>query len=160
MLILKRIKDAGFSVPQVHESWLVAPLSPSNKPNPPNSTITTTTVSNTGEDSEPPSEKRMDELSEFFSLNLHQYEQSLETTRKMSGVLTTDIWRTFYHLVRAANFAQLEQFEAAQGSVNAALKINPKLSLSAMRKRFEGSNNHPENRDFWLASLRKAGLPE
>jgi tetratricopeptide (TPR) repeat protein len=92
--------------------------------------------------------------------HLHQYEQSLETTRKMSGVLTTDIWRIFYHLVRAANFAQLEQFEAAQGSVNAALKINPKLSLSAMRKRFEGSNNHPENRNFWLASLRKAGLPE
>jgi len=92
--------------------------------------------------------------------HLHQYEQSLETTRKMSGVLTTDVWRTFYHLMRAANFAQLEQFEEAQGNINAALKINPKLSLSAMRKRFEGSNNHPENRNFWLASLHKAGLPE
>ena len=92
--------------------------------------------------------------------HLHQYEQSLEATRKMSGVLTTDIWRTFYYLVRAANFAQLDRLEEAGESINAALEINPKLSLSAIRKRFEGSKNHPDNRKFWLTSLEKAGLAE
>ena len=44
-------------------------------------------------------------------------------------------------------------------TIQAALSINPKLSLSAIKKRFEGSNNHPENRRFWLESLEKAGLP-
>lgn len=91
--------------------------------------------------------------------HLKKYEESLETSRKMSGVLTTDTWRVFYHLIRAANFAQLNKNQEAKNNIIAALSINSKLSLTAMKKRFEGSKNHPENRRFWLAGLKKAGLP-
>ena len=48
----------------------------------------------------------------------------------------------------------------AQEAVKDALEINPKLSISAMRRQFAGSKNHPENRRIWLASLQKAGVPE
>lgn len=91
--------------------------------------------------------------------HLYDYENSLETSRKMSGVLTTESWRVFYHLIRAANYAQLDNAKEAQKNIAAALDINPKLSLTAMKKRFEGSKNHPENRRFWLAGLERAGLP-
>jgi len=94
-----------------------------------------------------------------IQFHLHDYEGSLNTSRELGGVLTTDTWRVFYHLVRAANFAQINNEEEAEKSIQAALPINPKLSLSAIKKRFEGSNNHPENRRFWLESLEKAGLP-
>ena len=91
--------------------------------------------------------------------HLHDYEDSLETSRKMSGVLTTDTWRVFYHLIRAANYAQLDNNEEAEKNISAALSLNPKLSLTAMKKQFEGSKNHPENRRFWLDGLERAGLP-
>lgn len=91
--------------------------------------------------------------------HLHDYDESLETSRKMSGVLTTDTLRVFYHLIRAANYAQLNNNEGAEKNISAALSINPKLSLTAMKKQFEGSKNHPENRRFWLTGLEKAGLP-
>ncbi len=94
-----------------------------------------------------------------IQFHLHDYEGSLETSREMSGVLSTNTWRVFYHLMRAANYAQLEDDEEAAKNITAALSINPKLSLTAMKKQFEGSKNHPENRRFWLASLEKAGLP-
>ena len=95
-----------------------------------------------------------------MQFHLFEFENSLITTKAMSGVLTSDTWRVFYHLIRAANQAQLNRDLAAKQSVEAALKINPKLTISAMRKRFEGSKNHPENRRFWLASLEKAGIPK
>jgi TolB-like protein/DNA-binding winged helix-turn-helix (wHTH) protein len=92
--------------------------------------------------------------------HLLKFEESIETTKQMSGVLTTDTWRVFYHLMRAANQAQLNRKEEALLSVQAALKLNPRLSISAMKIRFEGSKNHPENRRFWLESLQKAGIPD
>lgn len=94
-----------------------------------------------------------------MQFHLFEFEDSLITTKAMSGVLTSDTWRVFYHLMRAANQAQLNRNDVAKQSVEAALEINPKLTLSAMRKRFEGSKNHPENRRFWLESLEKAGIP-
>jgi hypothetical protein len=95
-----------------------------------------------------------------MQFHLHQFEDSLATTKIMSGVLTSDTWRMFYHLMRAANQAQLNQNQAATQSVEAALRLKPRLSISAMRKQFEGSKNHPENRRFWLESLARAGIPE
>lgn len=95
-----------------------------------------------------------------MQFHLHQYEASLETTNLMSGALTSETWRMFYHLIRAANQAQLNQQQAAAQSVEAALRINPKLSISAMGKQFESSKNHPENRRFWLESLEMAGIPD
>ena len=94
-----------------------------------------------------------------IQFHLHQYEASLATTKVMSGVLTTDTWRMFYHLMRSANLAQLDREQQAQQHVDVALKIKPGLSIAAMRKQFEGSKNHPENRRFWLESLEKAGIP-
>ncbi|WP_181389731.1 tetratricopeptide repeat protein [Leucothrix pacifica] len=91
--------------------------------------------------------------------HLKAFEHSLEATRGMSAALTTDTWRMYYHLMRAANFAQLDRTKDAEKSIQSALKINGKLSVAAMRKKFEGSKNHPENRRFWLESLAKAGLP-
>ena len=95
-----------------------------------------------------------------IQFHLLEFDASLETTKKMSGVLTTDIWRAFYFLIRAANLAQLERIEEAGQNIQLALEINPRLSLSAIRKRFEGSKNRPDNRKFWLDSLEKAGLSE
>lgn len=92
--------------------------------------------------------------------HLKDFTASLEATRHMSGAITTDTWRMFYHLMRAADFAQLEQLEQAKTHVKSAREINPKMSIAAMRKKFEGSKNHPENRRFWLESLMMAGLPE
>ena len=92
--------------------------------------------------------------------HLHRYEESLTTTRDMSGVITSDTWRVLYNLMRAANLAELGRVSEARQSVDAAVDIKPKLSLAAIKKQFEGSKNHPENRRIWLESLRKAGLPE
>jgi tetratricopeptide (TPR) repeat protein len=69
-----------------------------------------------------------------IQFHLLEFEDSLSTTKEMSGVLTTDTWRVFYHLMRAANQARLGRNDSAKKSIQAALKVNPKLTLSAMRK--------------------------
>ena len=92
--------------------------------------------------------------------HLFDYKGSLEATEKMSGAITNKTWRMYYYLMRAANFAQLDDTKQSYENVKEAIKINPKISLSAMRKKFENSKNHPENRRFWLESLTKAGLPD
>ena len=92
--------------------------------------------------------------------HLQDYEASLAATDKMAGVLTTDTWRSFYHMIRAANLAYLSDLDTAGEEIEAARAIKPGLSLAAIRKRFEGSKNHPENRRIWLDALGKAGMPE
>lgn len=77
----------------------------------------------------------------------------------MAGALTNDTWRTFYHLIRAANFASMGRKNEAMMEVQSARALAPQLSIASMRKRFEGGHNHPENRRIWLEALRKAGMP-
>jgi len=90
--------------------------------------------------------------------HLRDFEASLAAAKEMSSAMKTPTWRTWYHLIRAANFAQLGRSSEAKAEIESALTLNPKLSLASMRRRFEGSKNHPENRRIWLDSLRKAGL--
>ena len=92
--------------------------------------------------------------------HLRNFEASLAAAREMGGVLTNDTWRTFYHLIRAANFAYLGREDEALLEVKNARGLSPGLSLTSIRRRFEESNNHPENRRIWLDALRKAGMPE
>ncbi|MEM8836549.1 MAG: winged helix-turn-helix domain-containing protein [Pseudomonadota bacterium] len=92
--------------------------------------------------------------------HLGRYEDALEAARQLGVVATSKTWRLFHYLLRAANFAELEKSEEALDAVEAALRINPKLSISAMQRQFAGSKNHPENRKVWLASLKKAGVPD
>ena len=92
--------------------------------------------------------------------HLRDFEASLAAAREMGGALTSETWRTFYHLIRAANFAYLGREEEAGLEIENARKVSPGLSLASIRKRFEGSNNDPENRRIWLDALRKAGMPE
>ncbi len=92
--------------------------------------------------------------------HLREFEASLAAAKEMAGALTNDTWRIFYHLVRAANFAYLERDGEARKEIENARALRPGLSLAAIRKRFEGSNNDPENRRIWLDALGKAGLPE
>lgn len=92
--------------------------------------------------------------------HLGRYEDALEAARQLGAVATSNTWRVFYHLLRAANLNELGRSEEAQKAVDAALKINPKLSITAMQRQFAGSKNDPENRRIWLTSLRDAGLPE
>ncbi|MEM1350695.1 MAG: winged helix-turn-helix domain-containing protein [Pseudomonadota bacterium] len=92
--------------------------------------------------------------------HLGRHEDALEAARRLGVVATSNTWRLFYNLLRAANLAELDRSEEALGAVEAALKINPKLSISAMQRQFAGSKNHPENRRAWLASLKKAGVPD
>jgi tetratricopeptide (TPR) repeat protein len=92
--------------------------------------------------------------------HLERYEEALDAARQLGTVATSNTWRLFYHLLSAATLAEMGRQDDAQEAVNDALGINPKLSISAMRRQFAGSKNHPENRRIWLASLQKAGLPE
>lgn len=92
--------------------------------------------------------------------HLGRHEEALEAARQLGAVATSNTWRVFHHLLRAANLTELGRDQEAQAAINAALAINPNLSVSAMRRQFAGSKNHPENRRIWLDSLRNAGLPE
>lgn len=78
---------------------------------------------------------------------------SLTTAAEMGGAVTFDTWRLYHHLIRVANLAELGRL--SQGGNN---EIKAVLSIAAMRKQFENSKNHPENRRIWLESLSKAGL--
>lgn len=92
--------------------------------------------------------------------HLDRFEDSLEAARRMGAVSSSPTWQVFHHLLRAANLAALDRTDEAETAIDAALAINPDLSLAAMRRQFEGSKNHPENRRAWLAALHKAGLPD
>ncbi|WP_420584755.1 winged helix-turn-helix domain-containing tetratricopeptide repeat protein [Ruegeria sp.] len=92
--------------------------------------------------------------------HLERYEEALDAARQLGAVATSNTWRLFHYLLSAATLAEMDRQEDAQKAVNAALEINPKLSISAMRRQFAGSKNHPENRRIWLASLQRAGVPE
>ncbi|MFD1160743.1 winged helix-turn-helix domain-containing tetratricopeptide repeat protein [Roseovarius aestuarii] len=92
--------------------------------------------------------------------HLGQHEGALEAARQLGAVATSNTWRVFHHLLRAASLIKLGRADEAQKAVDAALQINPKLSITAMQRQFAGSKNHPENRRVWLTSLRDAGLPE
>jgi TolB-like protein/DNA-binding winged helix-turn-helix (wHTH) protein/Flp pilus assembly protein TadD len=90
--------------------------------------------------------------------HLGRFEESLEAARIMGSVVSSPTWQVFHHLLRAANLAELGRLEEARLAIDQALSINPNLSLANMRRQFEGSKNHPENRRAWLAGLKKAGL--
>ncbi|MEM6668977.1 MAG: winged helix-turn-helix domain-containing protein [Pseudomonadota bacterium] len=92
--------------------------------------------------------------------HLGRHEKALEAAHRLGAVATSDTWRAFHHLLRAANLNELGRSNQAQAAIEAALQINPKLSITAMQRQFAGSKNHPENRRLWLASLRAAGLPD
>lgn len=92
--------------------------------------------------------------------HLGRHEDALEAARQLGAVATSNTWRVFHLLLRAANLAELDRNEEAKAAIDAALAINPNLSISAMRRQFAGSKNHPENRRIWLDSLRNAGLLE
>jgi len=92
--------------------------------------------------------------------HLGRHEEALIAARLLGAVATSNTWRVFHHLLKAANLAELDKLQDAQGAIDAALAINPNLSISAMRRQFAGSRNHPENRTAWLESLAKAGLPQ
>ena len=94
----------------------------------------------------------------LFHLNQHQ--ASLAASREMSSVLTSNPWRINYHLVRAANLAELGRTKEAKEEIENVLAINPNISLSFISQLFGIAKNHPDNRKAWLASLRKAGMPE
>jgi adenylate cyclase len=72
--------------------------------------------------------------------HLGDHEASLRAAKEMSSALTTDTWRTRYHLIRAANFAQLERGAEAEAEIRDARELVPKLSLATLRRRFEGSH--------------------
>jgi TolB-like protein/class 3 adenylate cyclase len=92
--------------------------------------------------------------------HLNEFEASLEAAREMSSTITSDSWRVNYHLVRAANLAELGRSKDAFVEIENARAVNPKLSLQFIEKLFGIANNHPGNREAWLESLRKAGMPE
>jgi len=92
--------------------------------------------------------------------HLGRHEEAIEAAHQLGAVATSNTWRVFHHLLRAANLTELNRGEEASKAIEAALLINPKLSLSAMRRQFAGSKNHPENRKLWLESLKNAGMPQ
>ncbi len=92
--------------------------------------------------------------------HLGRHDDALAAARQLGSVASSDTWRVFHHLLRAANLAQIDRAEDAAAAIADALAVNPSLSLSAMRAQFEKSRNHPENRRAWLAALERAGLPQ
>lgn len=92
--------------------------------------------------------------------HLGRHEEALEAAHQLGAVATSNTWRVFHHLLRAANLNEMGRADEAQEAVDAALLINPKLSITAMQRQFAGSKNHPDNRRIWLTSLRNAGVPD
>ena len=92
--------------------------------------------------------------------HLGRHEEALEAAGQLGAVATSNTWRVFHHLLRAANLIELDRPQDAKDAISSALAINPELSISAMQRQFAGSRNHPENRRAWLESLKKAGLPD
>lgn len=92
--------------------------------------------------------------------HLGRHKDALEAARQLGTVATSNTWRVFHHLLRAANLIELDRRQEAKSAIDSALAINPKLSVTAMRRQFAGSRNHPENRRAWVESLKKAGLPD
>jgi TolB-like protein/DNA-binding winged helix-turn-helix (wHTH) protein/Tfp pilus assembly protein PilF len=92
--------------------------------------------------------------------HLGRHEEALEAARQLGTVATSKTWQTFHHLLRAANLIEMGRTEEANVAVEAALDLNPNLSITAMQRQFAGSKNHPENRRLWLSSLRNAGIPD
>ncbi len=60
--------------------------------------------------------------------------------------------------MRAAVLAELGRSDKAGAAIDAATQLDPSLTLTGLKARFDRSNNHPDNRAIWLASLEKAGL--
>jgi len=92
--------------------------------------------------------------------HLGKFEASLDASGEMSSSLTSKPWEINYHLVRAANLAELGRKSEAASEISEAIKLNPKLSLAFIKNLFGIANNHPDNRKAWLEGLRKAGMPE
>lgn len=92
--------------------------------------------------------------------HLERYDEALAATDKMGAVLSSGPWEVFYHLMRAAILAELGRINEAGAEISAATGLNPGLTLTAMKARFDKSKNHPDNRAIWLASLEKAGLAD
>ncbi len=92
--------------------------------------------------------------------HLGRHEEALEAARQLGTVATSKTWQTFHHLLRAANLIEMDRAEEANAAVEAALDLNPNLSITAMQRQFAGSKNHPENRRLWLSSLSNAGIPD
>jgi TolB-like protein/DNA-binding winged helix-turn-helix (wHTH) protein/cytochrome c-type biogenesis protein CcmH/NrfG len=91
--------------------------------------------------------------------HLGRHEEALVAARHLGTVATSKTWQTFHHLLRAANLSEMDRTEEANAAIEAALALNPELSITAMQRQFAGSKNHPENRRLWLSSLRNAGIP-
>lgn len=90
--------------------------------------------------------------------HLARYEESLAAADGMAAVLSSGPWEMFYHLMRASALAEMGRADEAQAAIDAVAELNPSLTLSALQARFDRTQNHPENRANWLASLKKAGL--
>lgn len=92
--------------------------------------------------------------------HLEEYHASLEASDAMGAVVSSGPWELFYHLMRAAALARLDRGVEAQAAIDAAIVLNPALSITTLRARFDRSQNHPQNRALWLAALEDAGLPD
>ncbi|MEM9223462.1 MAG: tetratricopeptide repeat protein [Pseudomonadota bacterium] len=92
--------------------------------------------------------------------HLQRYEESLEAAELMGAVVSSGPWEIFYHFMRAAALAELGREAEARAAIEAAQSLKPGLTLTTMKARFDRSKNHPKNRALWLASLKKAGLPD
>jgi TolB-like protein/Flp pilus assembly protein TadD len=92
--------------------------------------------------------------------HLQRHEEALEAIDAMGAVVSSGPWEIFYNLMRAAVLAELDREVEARAAIDAARQLDPSLTLTALKSRFDRSNNHPDNRAIWLASLQKAGLSE
>ena len=88
-----------------------------------------------------------------------EFEATLDSSNAMGAVVSSGPWELYYHLMRAAALAELDRGVEAQAAIDAAIVLNPSLSLTTLQARFDRSQNHPENRALWLAALEEAGLP-
>jgi len=92
--------------------------------------------------------------------HLQRYDEAREATDAMGAVVSSGPWEIFYNLMRAAVLAELDRGDEARAAIDAARRLDPSLTLTALKSRFDRSNNHPDNRAIWLASLEKAGLSD
>jgi Flp pilus assembly protein TadD len=91
----------------------------------------------------------------FAHIHLGEYVEAVEWLRKAARHPNSAFWT---NLNLAVVFVEQEEWDKARAAIDAALQMQPDLSVTAVAAML--GSLHPDWKDRHLDDLRKAGLPE
>jgi adenylate cyclase len=94
-------------------------------------------------------------LTGFAHIHLGEYAEAVEWLRKAARHPNSGFWA---NLSLAVAFVEQEESDKARAAMDAALQLQPDLSVTAVAAML--GSLHPDWKDRYLDGLRKAGLPE